>query len=210
MTWDNPNMTKRQITQFLEAHASKKERTIVIIDFSNVERWKDSLGWSVGIKELGQLTKKLSSGSKFLRRFYYGSDYGPKESGTKLQAWSKGMLELANMSGFDVVTKRVKYMPDETAPGGFRVKCDLDVEMTVDLIKDRDKYDTIIVFSGDGDLAYALKYLHEAYDKECYSFGARNHVGRELIDAKDSGVIKDLFFAEDFEYRLSYQRRFSR
>lgn len=203
-------MTQSQIKKFLEAHASKKVRTIVIVDFSNVERWKDSLGWSVGIKELGQLARNLSSGSKFLRRFYYGSDYGSKESGTELHLWSKGMLEQANMSGFDVVTKRVKYMPDETAPGGFRVKCDLDVEMAVDLIKDKDQYDTIIVFSGDGDLAYALKYLHEEHNKECYAFGARNHVGRELIDAKDSGVIKDLFFAEDFEYRLSYQRRFTR
>lgn len=203
-------MTAQQIKQFLATHASKKERTIVIIDFSNVERWKDALDWSIGIKELGQLTKNLTTGSKFLRRFYYGSDYGPYESADELLPWSKGMLEQAHVSGFDVVTKRVKYMPNERNPKGHDVKCDLDVEMAVDLIRDRDKYDTMFVFSGDGDLSYAMKYLHNKYGKECYVFGARGHVGREIIDAKTEGVVKDIFFAEDFEYRLSYQRRFTR
>jgi len=203
-------VTQQQIKQFLEQHASKRERTIVIVDFSNVERWKDSLGWTIGVKELGQLVKSLSTGSKFLRRFYYGSDYGPREAGTELLAWSAGMLDQAKLSGFEVVTKRVKYMPSHTNPRGFEVKCDLDVEMTVDLIREKDNYDCIILFSGDGDLSYALRYLHDTYNKQCVAFGARDHVGRELVDAKADGVIKELLFAEDFEYRLSYQRRFGR
>ncbi|MEK7059561.1 MAG: NYN domain-containing protein [Patescibacteria group bacterium] len=203
-------MTQQQIKRFLDSYSSKRERTIVIIDFSNVEKWKDALGWDIGIKELGQLMKNLTSGSKFLRRFYYGSDYGPSESATTLLPWSKGMLEQAKVSGFEVVTKRVKYMPSQTNPKGHDVKCDLDVEMSIDLIKERDNYDTMFLFSGDGDLAYAMKYLQDEYSKECYVFGARGHVGREIIDAKDKGIIKDLFFAEDFEYRLSYQRRFNR
>jgi hypothetical protein len=47
-----------------------------------------------------------------------------------------------------------------------------------------------------------MKYLYEEYKKECYVFGARNHVGREVFDAKKNGIIKDILFAEDFEYRL--------
>jgi uncharacterized LabA/DUF88 family protein len=203
-------MTQQEIKKFLEAHIPKKQRTIVIVDFSNVERWKDSLGWTVGVKELGQLVKNLSTGAKFMRRFYYGSDYGPKESEVELLPWSKGMLEQGRMSGFEVVTKRVKYMPTENSPHGYEVKCDLDVEMTVDLIRERDNYDTIVIFSGDGDLAYALSYLHETYKKECIVFGARNHLGREMVDAYKSGLITEVLFAEDFEYRLSYQRRFGR
>ena len=202
-------MTQKQIKQFLADHSSKKERTILIVDFSNVEKWKQSLGWDIGIRELGNLAKHFS-GKEPLRRFYYGSDYGPKEKETKLLPWSKSMLTKADMNGFKVVTKRVKYMPSETNPKGYDVKCDLDVEMTVDLIKERDNYDTIVVFSGDGDLYCALKYLHDTYDKECCIFGARNHIGREIADAKSEGVVKHLLFAEDFEYRLSYQRRFTR
>ena len=48
----------------------KKERTIAIVDFGNVEKWKNSLGWIVGIQELGKLVKHFSLGKKFLRRFF--------------------------------------------------------------------------------------------------------------------------------------------
>jgi uncharacterized LabA/DUF88 family protein len=78
--------------------------------------------------------------------------------------------------------------------------------MTVDLIRERDNYDTIILFSGDGDLSYAINYLHKEYGKECIVFGARDHVGREIFDAKTSGSISEIFFAEDFEYRLNKDR----
>lgn len=201
-------MTQQEIKKFLEAHEPKKSRTIVIVDFSNVARWKDSLGWDIGVKELGQLVKHLSTGSKFLRRFYYGSDYGPKEASTAMIPWSKAMQDMAVLSGFEVVTKRVKYMPSQTNPHGFDVKCDLDVEMTVDLIRERENYDNIVLFSGDGDLACALKYLHDDYGKECIVFGVRDHVGRELSDLKSKGTVSSLLFTEDFEYRLSLQRRF--
>lgn len=202
-------MEKQQIKKFLENHAPNKDRSIVIIDFSNVEKWKQSLEWDIGVRELGNLSKSLS-GKKFLRRFYYGSDYGPKESSTTLLPWSKSMLEKAQMNNFEVMTKRVKYMPNPNNPRGMEVKCDLDVEMTVDLIRERDSYDTIILFSGDGDMAYALKYLYEEFDKKSMVFACRDFVGREIRDAKDAGIVSNLLFAEDFEYRLSYQRRFTR
>ena len=202
-------MNANEIKRFLELHKPKMSRTIVIVDFSNTVMWRKSLGWDIGIKELGNLVKHLSTGAKFLRRFYYGSDYGPRESETKLIAWSEGMLGKARLSGFEIITKRVKYMPDDTSQGGYEVKCDLDVEMTVDLIREIDNYDTVVLFSGDGDLACALQYLHDTYKKECIVFGVRGQVGRELIDLKASGKVNTLFFTEDFEYRLSYQRGFN-
>ena len=60
--------------------------------------------------------------------------------------------------------------------------------------------------TGGGDLACVFKYLHESFRKEFYVFGARDHVGKELVDAKKSGVIRDILFAEDFDYRLDLRR----
>lgn len=197
-------MTQKQIKQFLADHTPKKNRTIVIVDFSNVERWKDSLSWTIDIHKLADLIKNFSYGKQPLRRFYYGSDYGPKESSQELLPWSKTMLTKASMYRFEVVTKRVKYMPSTTNPHGYDVKCDFDVEMALDLIKERDNYDTIVLFSGDGDLACVLDYLHAEYGKESHVFGARYHVGREIIDAHKSGVVASTLFAEDFEYRLKH------
>ena len=175
---------------------------MVIIDYGNVEKWKFSLGWKVGIKELGQLVKNFSIGTEWLRRFYYGSDYGRKETSTQMEAWSRSVIERAEMNRLYVVTKRVKYIHDTNNKYGYAKKCDLDVDMAVDLIRERDHYDTIVLFSGDGDLMCALQYLHEQYGKKCIVFGARDHIGREVFDALHSGVLEMVFFAEDFEYRL--------
>ncbi|HSW98289.1 MAG TPA: NYN domain-containing protein [Candidatus Saccharimonadales bacterium] len=200
-------MNPVQIKKFLEAHSTKRDRTIVIVDFANVDKWKNSLGWSVGIQELANLIKNISYGKQFLRRFYYGENYGPQESTATLLPWSKSILEKARMNRFELVTKRVKYIHSADNVHGYEMKCDLDVEMAVDLIRERDNYDSIFIFSGDGDLAYVLQYLHSQYGKEAYVFGARGHFGKEIIDAKLAGTVKEVFYADDFEYRLSVQRR---
>lgn len=80
--------------------------------------------------------------------------------------------------------------------------------MTVDLIKERNNYDNAIIFSGDGDLMYAVKYSHQEYGKNFFVFGAREHLGREVVDALAEGFVEKILFAEDFEYRLNKKRFF--
>lgn len=199
-------MNQDEIKNLLDSFADKQERTLLIVDYGNVEKWKGGLGWDVGIRELSKLGKHFSKGSKYLRRFYYGSDFGENEKHFTLEPWSAKALETALFNNFEVVTKRVKYIHSKNNIHGFEKKCDLDVEMTVDLIKERDNYDTAIIFSGDGDLMHAVKYLHDEYQKNCYVFGARGHVGREVYNAKKNKIIKDIFYVEDFEYRLNSKR----
>ena len=45
-------MKRDEIKEFLENHRPKRERTIVIVDFGNVEKWKHGLGWRVGIRPM--------------------------------------------------------------------------------------------------------------------------------------------------------------
>jgi len=199
-------MDQKEVKIFLQSFATKRERTIVIVDFGNVEKWKNSLKWQIGVKELSRLIKSLSSGKQFLRRFYYGADYGPSEKSQNIVGWSRAILEKAKMNSFEVIDKRVKYIRNPNNKFGFDKKCDLDVEITIDLIKERDNYDTIVLFSGDGDLMCAIKYLKEVYGKSCIVFGARDHVGREVYDEKSAGIVDNVFYAEDFEYRLNMNR----
>jgi len=101
-------MNQDGIKKFLETFNDKKERTIVIVDYGNVEKWKNSLKWKVDIKQLAGLIKNLSFGKQFLRRFYYGSDYGPNEKSEILSEWSRSVLDRAEMNRFEVQTKRVQ------------------------------------------------------------------------------------------------------
>jgi len=130
----------------------------------------------------------------------------PKDNSNVLTPWSEMIQKKAQMNDFEIITKRVKYINDKNYRDGHVKKCDLDVEMALDLIKEKDNYDTIILFSGDGDLACVLRYLNKEYNKSAYVFAARNHFGEELVDCKKDGVIREIFFAEDFEYRLNRNR----
>ena len=199
-------MNHEKIKKYLNDHLSRRERTMVVVDFGNVEKWKHSLGWRVGIRELATLVKNFSYGQRFLRRFYYGADYGSSEKFETLTEWSRYMLRTADLNGFEVVSKRVKYIHSTENVHGFEKKCDLDVDMAVDLIRERDNYDTIVLFSGDGDLVTALKYLKEEYGKQAIVMSARGHIGREVIDAKLDGIIEEILYADDFEYRLNMDR----
>ena len=112
-------MEQAEIKKYLDNFDDKKERTIAIVDFGNVEKWKNSLGWIVGIQELGKLVKHFSLGKKFLRRFYYGLDYGKNENSQVISLWSKAMTDKANMSGFEIITKKVKYIHSQSNITGF-------------------------------------------------------------------------------------------
>lgn len=199
-------MNKSEIKTFLDSFEERKDKTIVIVDFGNVDKWKNSLKWSVGIQELSKLVRYFSVGDTQLRRFYYGSDYGSDNKSSELTKWSEQIIKRAKMNRLEVVTKRVKYIHDSNKTKGFEKKSDLDVEMAVDLIRLQEKYDNIILFSGDGDLAYVLRYLKDSYNKSIYVFSARSHIGREIIDGVKEGVVNRLLFAEDFEYRLNMDR----
>ena len=199
-------MNQDEIKKFLESFIPKRERTIVMVDFGNVEKWKHGLGWPVGIRELASLIKHFTYGKRFLRRFYYGADYGQNEKSIELTDWSRYMLRTADLNGFEVINKRVKYIHSHDNVYGFEKKCDLDVEIAVDLIRERDNYDTIVLFSGDGDLITVIKYLKEEYGKQTIIMGARGHTGREIIDAKRDGIVDEILYADDFEYRLNMDR----
>lgn len=199
-------MNKEKIKLFTESFSSKRERTIIIVDFGNVDKWERGLGWHVGIRELATLIKHFTYGQRFLRRFYYGADYGPDERSTILTGWSNYILRTADSNGFKVVDKRVKYIHSQNNITGFEKKCDLDVEMAIDLVRERNNYDNIVLFSGDGDLITAIQYLKEEYKKKTIVMSARGHIGREVLDAKRNGVVEEIIFADDFEYRLNMDR----
>jgi len=199
-------MKREEIDKILEGLNKTKDRNIVIIDFGNVQKWEEGLGWKIGIKELANLTKHFAYGKQFLRRFYYGSDYGKSDKSEIISMWSAMVLNKARMNNFEVITKRVKYIHDPDYKTGYLKKCNFDIEISVNLIKETDNYEKIILFSGDGDFGYLLEYLKEKYKKDSIVFGARGHIGKELYDAKSKGVVSHILYAEDFDYRLNMQR----
>ncbi|QUS62056.1 NYN domain-containing protein [Synechocystis sp. PCC 7338] len=114
-------------------------RVAIFIDGSNLFYAALQLGIEI---DYTKLLHCLTGGSRLLRAFFYT---GVDRSNEKQQ----GFLLWMRRNGYRVIAKDLVQLPDGSK------KANLDVEIAVDLMSLVGSYDTAVVVSGDGDLAYA-------------------------------------------------------
>jgi len=76
------------------------------------------------------------------------------------------------------VTKKVKFIKNKS--GKCISKGNLDVELTIDAMHNKNSYDTFLLFSGDSDFEALIKYL-KRNNKKCLAFSTKSHISIELI-----------------------------
>jgi len=118
-------------------------RVAIFIDGSNLFYAALQLGIEI---DYTKLLSRLTSHSRILRAFFYT---GVDRNNEKQQ----GFLLWMRRNGYRVVTKDLMQLPDGTK------KANLDVEIAVDMLALVRWYDTAILVSGDGDLAYAVNAI---------------------------------------------------
>jgi uncharacterized LabA/DUF88 family protein len=57
----------------------------------------------------------------------------------------------------------------------------LDVELTIDILETKDKYDTLILLSGDSDFEPLLQLMKMKYRKRCLVMATKHSISIELI-----------------------------
>ncbi len=114
-------------------------RVAIFIDGSNLFYAALQLGIEI---DYTKLLCKLTAGSRLFRSFFYT---GVDRTNEKQQ----GFFLLMRRNGYRVIAKDLVQLPDGSK------KANLDVEIAVDLVALVDYYDTAVLVSGDGDLAYA-------------------------------------------------------
>jgi len=115
-------------------------RVAIFIDGSNLFYAALQLGIEI---DYTKLLCCLTSGSRLLRSFFYT---GVDSTNEKQQ----GFLLWMRRNGYRVISKDLVQLPDGSK------KANLDVEIAVDMMALVGSYDTAILVSGDGDLAYAV------------------------------------------------------
>ena len=115
-------------------------RVAIFIDGSNLFYAALQLGIEI---DYTKLLIRLTAGSRLLRSFFYT---GVDRSNEKQQ----GFLLWMRRNGYRVISKDLVQLPDGSK------KANLDVEIAVDMMALVGSYDTAILVSGDGDLAYAV------------------------------------------------------
>lgn len=114
-------------------------RVAIFIDGSNLFYAALQLGIEI---DYTKLLFRLTNGSKLLRAFFYT---GVDRCNEKQQ----GFLLWMRRNGYRVIAKDLVQLPDGSK------KANLDVEIAVDLMSLVGTFDTAVIVSGDGDLAYA-------------------------------------------------------
>lgn len=119
---------------------SNRGRVAIFIDGSKLFYAALQLGIEI---DYTRLLCYLTAGSRLLRAFFYT---GVERTNEKQQSFLLWMRR----NGYRVVTKELVQFADGSK------KSDLDVEIAVDMMALVGYYDTALLVSGDGDLAYAV------------------------------------------------------
>ncbi|MCX6731686.1 MAG: NYN domain-containing protein [Candidatus Parcubacteria bacterium] len=182
----------------------EKEKTIyVFIDASNVWNAVKSVKKFIEYKILKDYFRKNFNADK-VEIFYY--DAYPK-LGTRdydLDGKHKFFTYLKKGLGFTVRKKELKRISVIGESGESIIeKGNMDVEITIDVMHNIQKYNIAIFFSGDADFLALVNYLKNG-GKKVYIFSSKGNISHELktggngyFDLKD---IKELW-GKDLKHR---------
>ena len=165
-------------------------KTIIYIDAANLERsvkamWvnpkdipdalkkytADALCWRVDYKKMKDFFTTLCD---LVTVRFYSAHFGSGSHNNFLSLLKQGL-------GFALKTKALKEYKDHTDEQPHR-KANFDVEIAVDATYTLNTYITLILFSGDSDFAYLLRFLR-GQNKTTIVFSRSGHVAKELPPA---------------------------
>ena len=142
----------------------------VFIDAANIIYSQKTLGWKVDYEKL---IKYLQENCNLGKIIYYTA-YDPEN---KKQ---RKFLDKLEIIGMKVRKKPLKLISDDSIDEDYIKKGNLDVELTIDAVENKDKYDTIILMSGDSDFSELIKHLRK-FNKESIVISTQGHISMELI-----------------------------
>lgn len=148
-------------------------RVSVFIDASNIYYSQKKLNWQVDFRKFLNYFKQETD----LQEIYY---YTARDLNSAKQTKFINFLE---MIGYKIRSKKVKFIKDKNktkARDGFH-KGNLDVELTMDMLETKDKYETLILLSGDSDFEPLLQLMKMKYRKRCLVMATKHSISLELI-----------------------------
>ncbi len=144
-------------------------RVFVFVDAANILYSQQSLGWKVDYEKLKKYFEKECD---LLKIYFHTGRVGDNEK-------QNSFLEKLKNLGYIVKAKEVKRI--RLKNNTFEWKGDLDVELTIDILENIPKFDSLILMSGDSDFA-ALLDVVKNHGKRVIVISTKGHVSKELLD----------------------------
>jgi len=147
-----------------------KGKVYVFIDAENMFYSQRTLSWNISYSKLMQYFKKECG--EIIRCFVYT---GADENNTA----QKKFLDMLDVNGYILRTKVVKIIKERN--GQSKWKSNLDIELALEMVELKDKFNTAILMSGDSDFAVVLDKLKDA-KKNVIVISTRGHIAKELLE----------------------------
>lgn len=144
-------------------------RVCVFIDAANILYSQKTLGWRIDYR---RFKNYLLQECDLQKLFFYTGKVGDniKQQRFLAKLWSIGYI---------VRTKEVKRI--KIAPNEYILKGNLDGELIIDALTQKESYDTCILISGDSDFASLLDEL-KRNGKRVLVVSTKGHIAKELIE----------------------------
>jgi uncharacterized LabA/DUF88 family protein len=128
------------------ANLIKNKRVTVFIDAANVYHSANKLGFFISFESIFQWFQEHSKTCKL--NFY--TAFNPEDSN------QIDFLNNLEVLGYHVVKKPIKTFADKVQKGN------MDIELAVDALLEKDQFEIFILLSGDGDFSYLIHTLQKA------------------------------------------------
>lgn len=139
-----------------------KVKTFAFVDASNIIYGAKAEGWFIDQKKLIIYLKEKFNVSKAF--FYYGKDSKNKNK--------ENFLKRLKEFGYILRVKEIKKY-------GRKSKANCDVDLTMDILLQINRYDRVIVLSGDGDFLPLYEYLKKS-KKQIIIISSPKRTAREV------------------------------
>jgi uncharacterized LabA/DUF88 family protein len=181
MKLDSEQPTKPQQMEVIKQSESapalrtqpKKQRNRVAIFIDGANLFYAAMQLNIEI-DYAKLLRFLTKDRQLVRAYFYTAS----DSGNDKQ---QGFLLWMSRNGYRVITKELIQFPDGSK------KANLDIEIAVDMLTLARYCDTIVLLSGDGDLAYAVNSIaYQGVQVEVVSLSSMT--SDSLINVVDSYI----------------------
>jgi uncharacterized LabA/DUF88 family protein len=204
---------------------NKETSIFVYLDLTNMFHWQDTLGWKFRMEDVIEQLFTFSSIKEI--KVYYGlngRDKGNsyaflnriKKTGAILRPTPPKAMKFINkdineglffqrrtMTIFDgLIKNKIQELIDELQKSEIIIeepKCNFDVEMTMDMLDDMEKFTAVLLFSGDSDMLAPLERL-KVRSKKIGIVGVRGKVAGELHEIKNKYIDFGKFYTGKRSY----------
>ena len=152
-----------------------KGRILVMIDAANLESSVKDLGWWIDYVKL----RNLFNNKKLVEIRNYCVHHSADNQ--------NNFFAFLKKNKFVLITKPLKIIKQGNISKDNLRKANFDVEIAVDALEMADKFDTLVLFSGDSDFDYLIKILRNK-NKKVIVISTKYHIAKELITSGNKYV----------------------